>query len=164
MLGPPDLGFPTAGVGVSRPAPGAGGSEDGHQLPPFVTPLPRPAEWVAVRPLELIQIVFPLWFTHVLYGDRYAELAFVQGSIALGSGTRVPTSYPDPPSRSLSLARARFVQRSPFTVFNPLLPGMWTMSKVTRRLWLCSGHPIKIGSAPPPPVSCCLDAPPHCAC
>ena len=35
MYGPPDLGFPTAGVGVSLPAPGAGGSEDGRQLPPL---------------------------------------------------------------------------------------------------------------------------------
>ncbi len=46
-----------------------------------VAPLPRPAEWVAVRPLES-QIAFPLWFPHVLFGGRYAGLAFVQGSIA----------------------------------------------------------------------------------
>ena len=85
-----------------------------------VTPLPRPAEWVAVRPLE--RRLFSLSGSPIscIEGHRYAGLAFVQGSIALGSSAGVSPSYPDPPSRDLSVTRARFAQRSSLAVFNPL--------------------------------------------
>ena len=46
-----------------------------------VTPLPRPAEWIAVRPLEL-RFFSLSKFIHVLFGGRYAGLAFVQEWIA----------------------------------------------------------------------------------
>ena len=100
-----------------------------------VTPLPRPAEWVAVRPLELRLFSLSGSPMSCIEGHRYAGLAFVQGSIALGSSAGVSPSRPAPPSHSLSITRARLVRRSSFAVFE---------SPVTRDKTMCSGRPIKM--------------------
>ena len=139
----PKIGLPDLLISyvrwMSLPAPRAcrlGGWSPASTL--CVTPLPRPAEWVAVRPLE--RRLFSLSGSPMscIEGHRYAGLAFVQGSIALGSSAGVSPSRPAPPSRSLSIARARLVRRSSFAVFE---------SPVTRDKTMCSGRPIKIVSA-----------------
>ena len=119
-LGPPDLGFPTAGIGMSLPCP------EGEQARMMVArlhplclcdTLAAPCRMGSREALRT-QIIFPLWFTHVLFGGRYAGLAFVQGSIALGSRSAgVSPSYPAPPSRNLSVTRTRLVRRSSFAIF-----------------------------------------------
>ena len=113
-----------------------------------VTPLPRPAEWVAVRPLE--RRLFSLSGSPIscIEGHRYAGLAFVQGSIAREP---VPGDSPSSPRaallRSIRITRARLVRRSSFAVFE---------SPVTRDKTMCSGRPIKmiIPARLPSPVSC----------
>ena len=66
-LGPPDLGFPTAGVGVSLPCP------EGEQARrmvasdhPVCDTLAAPCRMGSREALRT-QIIFPLWFTHILY-------------------------------------------------------------------------------------------------
>ena len=101
-----------------------------------VTPLPRPAEWVAVRPLELRLFSLSGSPMSCIEGHRYAGLAFVQGSIAREP---VPGDSPSSPRaallRSLRITRARLVRRSSFAVFE---------SPVTRDKTMCSGRPIKM--------------------
>ena len=82
MHGPPDLGFPTAGIGMSLPCPeGEQARRMVARFHPLCDTLAAPCRMGSREALR-IQIVFPLWFTHVLFGGRYAELAFVRGSIA----------------------------------------------------------------------------------
>ena len=66
-LGPPDLGFPTAGVGVSLPCP------EGEQARrmvashhPMCDTLAAPCRMGSRKALRT-QIIFPLWFTHILH-------------------------------------------------------------------------------------------------
>jgi len=136
-LGPPDLGFPTAGVGVSLPCP------EGEQARrmvashhPMCDTLAAPCRMGSRKALRINPDYFPS-LVHPYPASkvyRYAGLAFVQGSIALGSSAGVSPSRPAPPSRSLSIARARLVRRSSFAVFE---------SPVTRDKTMCSGHPIR---------------------
>ena len=66
-LGPPDLGFPTAGVGVSLPCP------EGEQARrmvashhPMCDTLAAPCRMGSRKALRT-QIIFPLWFPHILH-------------------------------------------------------------------------------------------------
>lgn len=67
MHGPPDLGFPTAGIGMSLPCP------EGEQARRMVASHHYVCDTLAApcrmgsREALRIQIIFPLWFTHILH-------------------------------------------------------------------------------------------------
>ena len=122
-LGPPDLGFPTAGVGVSLPCP------EGEQARrmvashhPMCDTLAAPCRMGSREALR-IQIIFPLWFTHILHrrSTGMQDLPLFRGRSREGQAPRIAPRYPGPPSCDLPASHEHVssdAHHSPF--LNPL--------------------------------------------
>jgi len=89
-LGPPDLGFPTAGIGMSlQCTEGEQARRTGYSHHPVCDTLAAPCRLGSREALSLR-------FLSLSGSPRYAGLAFASVSIALGSGAGVSPSYPAP--------------------------------------------------------------------